>query len=214
MPLHRLMRKFLPGRKLDEIHDIEGWRIYYVRLMMLISLFALPIGLLFSIQTYLAQHLYGMIYFHISIIALMAAILWLGDRIPQVNAFFIVVYGITLTILVVLGPYYARPAWLVMCVITAAFLFGRNAAILMVFFNAGVLAVLYLAAPARFTAWEVVHQEPFSRWLMFCCNLTMLSLVSNITGNIPDQSHEPSYCERKEAEPEADNGKRRAAVDQ
>ena len=180
MPLHRLLRRFLPGKKLDEISDIESWRVYYIRLMLLISILALPVGLLFSFPTYVSEHHYGMIIFHVAFIVLMAAVLWMGDRLPQVHIFFLIIYGMTLTILAVLGPYYARPAWLIMSVITAAFLFGRRAAIAMAVLNAAVLMIFYAYAPPFLSAWTVVHQEPLGKWLMFCGNLTLLSLISTL----------------------------------
>jgi len=180
MPLHRLLQKFSPGRKLAEIQDLESLRIYYVRLMLLLGIIAVSAGFLFSVPTYLSEHLYGMIYIHVAIVVAMVSILWFGSKIPQVPVFFMLIYGITLTLLAALGPYGARPAWLIMSVVTAAFLYGRRAAIGSVIFNLLFLLALYAYAPPYLPAWNAPHQETLNRWLMFCGNFTLLSLISTL----------------------------------
>jgi len=180
MPQHPVLKKFLPGRKPEEIHDFENWRVYFVRLMLLVSVIALPVGFLISLPTYISEHLYGMICIHIALTLLMAFMLWMGDKVPQVRMFFVVIYGITLTFLAILGPYYGRPAWLIMCVVTAAFLFGTRAAIVTVILNVVILITLYFGAPPYLPAWQIPHSDPLAKWLMFCGNLTLLSIISTL----------------------------------
>jgi signal transduction histidine kinase/ActR/RegA family two-component response regulator len=174
------LQKLLPGKKLDEITDLDGWRIYYIRLMLLLGILAIPIGSLFSITTYMTEDVYGLIFFNIAIVALMAFVLTYRPGRYLTEIFFLVLYGLTLTFIFTLGPYYARIAWLVMCVVSAAFLFGVRAAIITTVINFLVLMVMYFYAPPYLPAWNAPQQEPLDKWLMFCVNVSLLSLMSGI----------------------------------
>ncbi len=180
MGIVRRVLKILPGRKLGKIKDLDGWRKYYIRLMFLLGMAAFPVGFAFAIPVYIAEHTYMLIVFGAAAALAITMALFFIRRIPPIKTFFLVIYGLSLTFLVVLGPYQVRPAWLVMCVVSAAFLFGVRLAIVTTFVNAAILMVLYLFAAPYLPAWSLPHQEPLAKWVNFCVNLSLLSLLSSI----------------------------------
>lgn len=180
MGIVRRVLKILPGRKLGKIKDLDGWRKYYIRLMFLLGMIAFPLGFAVSIPVYVSEHINVLIIFGaVASVAITMALIFLR-RIPPIKTFFLVIYGLSITFLIFLGPYQVRPAWLVMCVVSAAFLFGVRSAIVTTCVNAAILMGLYVFAAPYLSAWTLPHQEPFSKWIMFCVNLSLLSLASGL----------------------------------
>ncbi len=178
--MNKWIQKLLPGKKLEDIHDLQGWRIYYIRLMILLGVIAFPIGLFFSLPTYIAENAFGLILFDIAVFLTLIFILLFVEKNKLNLIFFLMLYGMALTFIVTLGPYYARPAWLIMCVVSAAFLFGVRAVIFTTLLNVLILLTLYFYAAPFLPAWSTPHSEPLSKWLMFCANLSLLSLMAGI----------------------------------
>ena len=171
---------FWPRKELTEFQDLEGWRVYYIGIMLFIALIILPIGLVFSLPTYIAQQKYWLIALEIVIIFFMAIILRARYTPPSVKIFFTLLYGLMLAFIITLGPFYARPGWLVMCVVSAAFLFGVRAAIITTAINAVLLMLLYGQVGPHLPAWAPVYQEPFATWIMFVMSISLVSLFASL----------------------------------
>ncbi|MBN2402816.1 MAG: response regulator [Spirochaetes bacterium] len=180
MVIPRLIKRLLPGKALNEVRDLDGWRTYYIGIMMFFAMIAMPIGMAFSLPSYLAAGKWEIIFFDVAIIIAIVLILFLRSNFPFIKTFFLLMYGLALTFLLSLGPYNVRPAWLVMCVVSAAFLLGVRAAIATTAINFAVLISLYIYASPYLPEWKPVYQETFNRWMMFCVNLSLLSLMSGV----------------------------------
>jgi len=148
--------------------------------MLFITLIILPIGLVFSLPTYIAQEKYWLIALEIVIVFFIAIILRARYTTPSVKIFFALLYGLMLTFIITLGPFYARPGWLVMCVVSAAFLFGVRAAILTTAINVALLMLLYWQVGPHLSVWAPVYLEPFTTWVMFVVSISLVSLFASL----------------------------------
>jgi len=177
MVVKKLFARFLPRA---EFQDLDGWRIYYIGVMLFLAIILIPVGLAFSVPTFIAQGKYGMIAFEVGVIVLISTTLHLRYSAPSVKIFFTLLYGLMLTLIVALGPLYARAGWLVMCTVSASFLFGVRAAIITTIINAVLLMLLYWLVGPHLLAWTPVYQEPFTTWTMFIINISLVSLFASL----------------------------------
>ena len=180
MVIARILQRLLPSRELQAFSDLNGWRIYYIELMLFLALIAMPLGLAFAFPTYIAENRWGLILFDAAVVAFIAGVLIFRKSVPFIKTFFLLLYGMILIFLIFLGPLYARPGWLVMGVVSAAFLFGVRAAIATTFVNAFLLLALFFYGGPFFPEWKTIQSEPLNKWIMFCANLSLVSLMAAI----------------------------------
>jgi len=180
MDFKNLFERLLPRKELREFRDLGGWRVYYIRVMLFIALIILPIGLISSLPNYLHQERYGLILFEVVIIILVAVTLSLRYNTFSIKIFFTLLYGLMIMFVVTLGPLYARPGWMVMCVVSAAFLFGVRAAVITTGINFVLLMGLYGFAGPHLAAWAPVYGEHFNVWLMFVVSISLISLFAGL----------------------------------
>ncbi|MFO7570748.1 MAG: ATP-binding protein [Smithellaceae bacterium] len=180
MALKRILRRLLPSTKLEHLRDLDGWRRYSIELVLFFALIAMPVGVSFAIPTYIAEGRWGLILFDILIFAIILLALLFRNSIPFIKTFFLLLYGMILIFILFLGPFYARPAWLVLGVVSAAFLFGVRAAIATTIINVLLLTGLYFYAGPSLPAWQAVYDDPLSKWIMFCANLSLVSLIAGL----------------------------------
>lgn len=177
MVVKRLFKRILPRAKFQ---DLAGWRGYYIGVMLFLALIIVPIGLAFSIPTFLNQGHYGLIVLDIGIVTLIGTALHFRYFAPSVRLFFVLLYGFMLALMIFLGPSYARPGWLVMSTVSAAFLFGVRAAAITTALNAVLLTLLYGLVGPHFPAWAPVYRDPLSTWIMFTVNISLVSLFASM----------------------------------
>ena len=180
MVMANVLRKLMPTRELQVFHDLNGWRTYYIELMLFLALIAIPVGLAFALPTYITEKRWGLILFDAAIVAFIAAILVFRKSVPFIETFFLLLYGLILTFLVFLGPFHARPGWLVLAVVSAAFLFGVRAAIATTAINAVLLMGLFFFAAPYVPEWRAAQAGPLGKWIMFCANLSLISLMAGL----------------------------------
>jgi len=180
MVIAKMFRKFMPTRELQVFHDLNGWRTYYIEWMLFLGLLAFPLGLAFALPTFIAEQRWGLILFDLVVVIFIAAVLIFRKRVPFIKTFFLLLYGLILTFLVFLGPSHTRPAWLVLAVVSAAFLFGMRAAFVTTAVNTLILMALFLwAAPYR-PEWQAAQADTLGKWVMFCGNLALISLMAGL----------------------------------
>ena len=197
MDIKQLFERILPGQELKEFQDLEGWRVYYIGVMLFIALILLPIGLIFSIPTYILQEKYGLIAVESGFIILIIITLRLRYSASSIKIFFALLYGLMLALIITLGPLYGRPGWLVLCVVSAAFLFGVRAAIITAAINAALLMLLYWQVGPHLLAWAPVYQEPFTTWTMFTMSISLISLFASLpVGLLLNQMNRLLFHER------------------
>jgi len=180
MDFKNLLERVLPRKELEAFQDLDGWRVYYIRVMLFVALVILPVGLIFSLPAYISEERYGLIALEATVVAFIAAVLWMRAQVPFVKLFFALLYGLMLTFIITLGPLYARPGWLVTSVVSAAFLFGVRAAVATTVINVVLLAGFYWQLGPHLAAWAPVYRDPFSVWLMFIVSISLLSLFAGL----------------------------------
>ena len=177
MVVKKLFERVLPHPKLQ---DLAGWRGYYIGVMLFLALMIFPIGFAFSIPTFLAQGKRELLALDIGAIILIGTALHFRYSAVSVKVFFVLLYGLMLTFIIILGPLYARPGWLVMCTVSAAFLFGVRAAAITTAINAALLTLLYWLVGPHLAAWAPVYRDPLATWVMFTVNISLISLFASM----------------------------------
>ncbi|HPI94068.1 MAG TPA: PAS domain S-box protein [Deltaproteobacteria bacterium] len=175
-----------PGRfsilkGLDQYSDLEGWRNYYVTLMLLVALVVMPLGFVSTFPYLISERKFGLISFDMAaFLVLFYTYFWVKNSSARSILFFLSIYAMTATYLIALGPYYARPGWLVLCTVISALLFGTQAAMLTTAVNAAVLLAFFWVFGQHLQSWAIVHAEPVSKWTMFVVNLSIVSLAASL----------------------------------
>ena len=105
---------WLPGLNVTEPTDIEGWRIGFIRLLLILGTVFLPIGIAVSIPVYLADQNYSLM-----IVDVIAWLACAGRLFSKANTYkfdayvvFAILYLLMTCIFIELGPTYARSACL------------------------------------------------------------------------------------------------------
>jgi len=175
------LQPLLWRKRLNPPTDLESWRDWLVSTMAICALIALPLGMVATFPIYVMEKRYGLIGFDIGVLLLVIVQLSLKPKSYKYQAYFwlAVLYIMTITFFIALGPYHARPAWLVMCAIMAALLFGARAAVLSTGVNAAILMVLYWLIGPENQAWASEYAAPFSKWMMFVVNVSIIMLASS-----------------------------------
>ncbi len=180
MNIDKWLERLRHKKALAEFSDLSGWRNYYFDLMLFLSLILLPIALVASLPTYIAGKNIVVIGFEIGIFILLLILFSMRDSSLRGIIFLFFGYLMVITFFVSLGPFYARPGWLVLCSVTAALLFGVQAAITATVVNATILVVLYVFIGPNLQSWAPVYMEPQSKWIIFVVSLSAISLVASL----------------------------------
>ena len=180
MNIDKWLERLRHKKALAEFSDLAGWRNYYFDLMLLLSLILLPIALIVSISTYIAGKNFGVIAFQIGIFILLLILFAMRDSALRGVIFIFAGYMMVIMFFISLGPFYARPGWLVLCSVTAALLFGVQAAITATVINAAILIVLYVFIGPNLQSWAPLYMEPATNWIIFVVSLSVISLVASL----------------------------------
>lgn len=184
MRVNTWLERFQYRKALGEFSDLSGWRNYYFDLILLLSLLLLPLALAVTLPSYIAERHYDIIAFEIGIVLFLVLIFFIHKPIPRGIFFFVFFIGMILTFFISLGPFYARPGWLVLSAVTAAMLFGASAAMAIIGINAALLAVLYLFIGPHLPSWAPVYEEPLHIWIIFMVNISLISLVASLPASL------------------------------
>ncbi len=174
------VKKYLKKEGSESFNDIEGWRTYYFDLLLFMGCILLPIALAVTFSTYIEEKRWGTLFFEVGIFIFLAVFFFIRNPLARWSMFFFVLYSTVITFFISLGPFYARPGWLVLCTVTAALLFGVPAALVSVGLNAIILLVLYFFIGPHLQSWASVYTEPVMKWIIFTVNISFVSLVASL----------------------------------
>jgi two-component system, cell cycle sensor histidine kinase and response regulator CckA len=166
-----------------ELSDLESWRSSFLRLALVLGIVFLPIGTIASLPVFLSNKNYLLIIFDVIAWTILVCCFVSKKISYQFNSFvvFSLLYIILIHSFIDLGPMYARPAWLVLCSVLAALIFGIRGAVLSTTLNALVLIALYLLMGPESKTWAMVYSEPTSKWIMFIINLSTVMLMASLS---------------------------------
>lgn len=181
----RLLDRILPPawNNLEENSFVlEDWRLWFGGVMSLIFLVVLPLVFLVDFPYFLANEHYVLIAVDTAVWLLLLARTLFPTRkyIYSRYLWVAVIYIMAISFFVVLGPTYARSAWLVFCVVMTALFFGPKAALIMSLFNGLLIMGLYGFMDPGDTAWAETYRLGFRHWLVFAVSASLLSFGASI----------------------------------
>ena len=167
---------------LEEPTDLESWRTWFTDVMALFGIVALPLSMLFTFPVFIAEGQYWLVALDVVVWLLFIVRVFAKEKSYAFRAYFwlAVLYWMTITFYVALGPHYARSAWLVGCTVTAVLLFGARAAVVSTAINAAMLISLYWLIGPTNPAWASTLAAPWSKWAMFVVNVSVVTLVTSL----------------------------------
>ena len=166
----------------DEPLDLLIWRDQFSKLILAYGAIFLPLAMIYNLPFFITERKYGLIAIDAACWLLMLSQLFGFGRPSRVRSYLTLsaLYTMTVAFIVSLGPFGARPAWLVMCTIFAGVLFGRRGAIAAGIFDAAILWALYGVLEPGNKAWGSVYSEPLAIWIAFVINTPLLALISGL----------------------------------
>jgi len=168
--------------KTDKPKSLAEWRQWSANAVFMVALVLLPASLLFSIPIFLAENRHGLIIFDLTIVGIL--VIRLMDKknsyIFWMVIWLFLIYALMVTFYITLGPHYARSAWLVFFSVMTALFFGTYAGAAAVFINMTMLLCLYFFMGPENTAWTLVYQDSFLKYLMFVINTTGVALLPTL----------------------------------
>ncbi|HOT45790.1 MAG TPA: PAS domain S-box protein [Spirochaetota bacterium] len=169
-------------RPADSPLDLTALRIRLIDILALIYVIALPVSYAVSFPFFFSERYFLLSALDIVLwIALLIRVMVpsIGYRISSI-IWLAMLYMLTISFVIYLGPNYARVAWMILCVAMASIFFGTRAAIASTAFNALMLITLYRFMPDSSAAWNAVRQMSFGSWTMFIVNSGFISLSIGI----------------------------------
>jgi len=171
-----------PRMGVDEPVDLESWRIWLVKIAVILGVILLPLGMITSFPVFMADGKFVMIAFDCLVwIILLSRLFSKADSFrANANIIFVLLYIEMTFNFIELGPIHARSAWLVLCAVISALMFGMRGAIASTFLNMVILIVLYSAVGPDNRAWAAEYSAPYSKWLMFIVNASLVTLAASL----------------------------------
>jgi PAS domain S-box-containing protein len=162
--------------------DLHTWRVWFAKVLIVMGAVLYPLGSAFALPQYLAEGKYFLIFLNALVCVILLARCFSKDEDYVVNAFLIMtmLYIATTFYFIVLGPDHARPAWLVVCAVMAALLYGVRGAIVCVGLNIVLLLVLYEVMGPESAEWAAEYQTSYYQWASYVLNTTLLTIVSAV----------------------------------
>jgi PAS domain S-box-containing protein len=169
--------------RMGEPDTLLMWRDWFSRAMLAYGAIALPLSMIYNLPVLIAEGRYVVIAADMAFWLFMICLLFVFRFSPNVRGYLSlgVLYAMTVTFLVSLGPFHARPVWLVMCTVFAGIFLGVRGAIAAALFNSTVLMALYALMGPENKAWASVYTESPGSWIMFTFNSSLLALASGLT---------------------------------
>lgn len=158
------------------------WRMWLSNTMFYCGIVLIPFATLFSLPTLLKEKHYELIFIDLAVCALFIVRLIVRTRSYKLwgTCWIAILYVMTLSFYVKLGPHYARSAWLVMNTIVAALFFGSKGALAASLMNPMILIGCYSFIGVENTIWSQVHDEDIFKYVSFVINTSSLALVSSL----------------------------------
>ena len=177
----KMIKKLI--RKSENLYDLKSWIDWLNDVLTLLLAISLPILFTFTFPQFIARGNYFLILLDLVFwaVSLMRAF------IPSTAKYFgnivwvLIPYVLTISFFVVLGPNYARSAWMMLCVVVAAIIYGVRGAMLSSLLNIIILLALFYLCDATSVEWSLARSEGLGHWLMFVGNLTVLCLGTSIS---------------------------------
>jgi len=172
------IRSFWRMPSISDPMDLQGWRDWLVNSTLFLTMIGLPLAMLVTFPVFIEEKRYELIAIDVAILFVIVFrfVVKTGSYKARGALWLIALYIMMISFYVVLGPHYARSAWLVLTVVMAALLFGTRAATVAIILNVVILMCLYWTMDTGNMAWANVYEASFNNWIMFVVNVSVLSI--------------------------------------
>ena len=170
-------------RRYHEIEDLDGWRNWMIDVISLIFVFTLPLSLVLMFPLFIKNRQYILIIFDVSLWLLLLLRVFIPGNRKKIKIYTLLALFCTMTagFFIILGPNYARPAWLITCAIMFAIFAGTKASLTYIALSSVFLVVLYFTIPQINIAWQTTHTDGLFNWLIYVLNTSLLSLLAALS---------------------------------
>ena len=168
--------------RMDDSKDLLKWRDQLSKLMFAYGAIVFPLSMIYILPVFIAERRYALIALDAGCWLFMLSQVFFSRSHSRVRRHLAlgVLYAMTVTFIVSLGPFHARPAWLVVCTVFAAVLFGVRGAIAAALLDAAILwALRGLMEPGN-KVWASVYAESMVNWSIFVFNTSLLALAGGL----------------------------------
>jgi PAS domain S-box-containing protein len=200
-----------PNMNKGEPDTLLMWRERLSRSMFAYGAIVFPLSMIYILPVYIAEKRYGLIALDLAFWLFLICQLLVSRSSSNANRYLALgaLYAMAMTFLVCLGPFHARPAWLVMCTVFAGLLFGVRGAIASSLFNLTALLALYAIMGQESKAWASIYEEQTGNWIIFTFNTSIIALTNGLAvgfllnrldSSLVDQRHAADSLLKRSAE--------------
>jgi len=178
-------KRILPPKIDFPDHDsfvLDDWRLWFGNVLALAFTVLYPLAALTALPVFLANEQYGLIALDAGLWLLLILRAFLpNNKLIRSRALWVaVLYLMTVSFLIALGPAYARSAWLVFCAVAAALFYGTRGALGASGCNALLLLCLYWILDSGNPAWAETYRLGVGNWIMFVSSTSLLSVAASL----------------------------------
>ncbi|MBW2257270.1 MAG: PAS domain S-box protein, partial [Deltaproteobacteria bacterium] len=183
-----------------EPHDLLTYRAWLMRIVLTLAIVVMPLAFIITIPMLIQGGNHGLVVLDIAfwLAILIYAISRRGSYIVDVLLWFALLYLMTGSFFIALGPHHARPAWLVFITVMGALTFGVRGTVAAATINAAFLVTLYWVLAPDNPVWTAELATPNLLRVMFIVNVTILSLAAGLpVGFLLDRFHTSLVSQRE-----------------
>jgi PAS domain S-box-containing protein len=176
-------RAFWPRMGVDEPASLQVWREQLARLMLTYGAIVFPLSMIYILPVFVSEKRYGLIAIDAAFWVFMICQVFVFRFSSRINWYLALgaLYAMAITFVVSLGPFHARPAWLVTCTVFAGVLFGVRGTIAAALFDAVILMVFYGILGPENDGWALAYDISIGNFIVFVFNTSLLALASGLT---------------------------------
>lgn len=191
----RIKKLFSPKDSMD----LSDWRAWLADAIFYLGIVAIPLGTIFTFTTFLNEKRYDLILLDVSVCIVFIIRLLIRSKSYKFwgACWIAILYILTISFYIRLGPHYARSAWLVMDTVIAALFFGSKGALITTILSPVILFGCYFFIGAENSAWAQVHEDTFLKYLSFVINTSSIALVTSLLVGFLLDRLEISYQKQK-----------------
>ncbi len=180
--------------------DLTEWRNWLADALFFLGIVLIPFSMFFTVPTFLKEKHFDLLFVDIFVCIVLVVRIIIGPRSYKFwgRCWLIILYIMTLSFYIKLGPHYARSAWLVMNTVFAALFFGLKGALITSLFNPIILFGCYLFIGPENTIWVQVHNDTFLKYVGFVINTSSIALATSLPVGILLDRLEMSYQKQKQ----------------
>jgi PAS domain S-box-containing protein len=171
-----------PRIRKGEVADLLIWRDGFSRLMLAYGAIIFPLSMIYILPVFITEKRYGLFAIDAACWLFMISQLFSFKLPSRVKAPLTLgmIYVMSITFIISLGPFGARPAWLLMCTVFSGILFGMRGAMASSLFNLAILWACHSLVGPGNKAWAPIYAEPVGNWIVFSLNTSLLALASGL----------------------------------